>query len=71
MRKITFTTIRPGIRRNTETGIEIHQVAGGFDIFRTLSDGTLSYWGSERTSGGARALATERVEQVREELSGN
>jgi hypothetical protein len=76
--KITFPVIttRPNIkaRRNAETGIEIHAAKDDlgrteYTVFRTDRDGTLSYWGTEYSLAGARALATERAEMVREEVA--
>lgn len=71
---ITFPVISKGVRRNAETGIEIRSSKldiGGteYTIYRTERNGTLSYWGTEESMHGARALATERVEMIREEVA--
>jgi hypothetical protein len=70
---ITFPTTKVNgvtIRRNAETGIEIHpQGRDGYVVYFRTMDGTLSYWGDERTLAGARALATERVEMIREQVA--
>jgi hypothetical protein len=69
--KITFPVInaKHKIRRNAETGIEIHGDVDGYTVFRTERDGTLSYWGDERSLYHARILATEKVEMVREQIA--
>jgi hypothetical protein len=72
---ITFSLIAgTKIRRNAETGVEIHAAKldiGGteYSIYRTSRDGSLSYWGSESTLKGARELASERVEMIRDEVA--
>lgn len=71
---ITFPVVSKGVRRNAGTGIEIHSAKDDMGrtectIYRTERDGSLSYWGSEFGINAARALATERVETVRDEIA--
>lgn len=69
---ITFPTVKglKGVRRNAETGIEIHRDTDGCTIFRTERDGTLGYWGGGSLSlHEARIWATDRVEMIREQIA--
>lgn len=75
MRAITFPTVKgTKVRRNAETGIEIHSTRDDlgrteYTIYSPDRDGGLSYRGTEFSLAEARSLATERVEIRRLEIA--
>jgi hypothetical protein len=67
---ITFQIVKgTKIRRNAETGLEIHGDCDGFTFFARLADGSLSYWGSENTLREALEEGREKVEMLRENVA--
>jgi hypothetical protein len=66
---ITFPIIAKGVRRNAETGVEIHSDIDGYTIFTTSRSGTRAYAGATDTLTDARAEAVARVEMVRDQVA--
>jgi hypothetical protein len=66
---ITFQVVKgTNVRRNAETGLEIHRDCDGFTFFSRQRDGSLAYWGEEYSLREALAEGREKVQMIRDHI---